>query len=751
MEINDSNVKNNFHFLEDTKENLDNINKQNDNNNPEIDNKNFIKNILLNNNKDNYKENSIKLEELIDENEQSKDVLLSFEKSTNIFKEEDLISEQSKPNENIQYLKAKDWKYTKKINYSDIEKKFGLIKNKLNKDEIKKLNNELKEKTIDSIYNLDKNINYKINKIQNIHYLIENYLKINTFNNENHDLEKFIFKYRTIFKDNNNFYRCVIFSFLENIILTNNIMFLKELMIEIDEKISLNNNIIKNNDYLKNELELYININLINELLYILIKYMIKNFNISYKIFIKIYLLYEDFDYGMIFIIRYLLYEYINENKYKTYSEENKIEISELLPSKYNKMYITTEKKFDLFYINELFKMKSYDCKIIYFLIPYFFDINLNIITYYKTSENSVYLKSYRNEKDKFDLDLFLFKGNYDVCYNFKYYDFYSKNLSIFENKQISSNKKDLDNIKNDIKENILDDDLKINDINIETEEDIHNNICENCSKEYKEKENILKFCPECLDEEFRTDILKLYGIYLQYVDHNYKNYSNQINKYFGTIMHTIKIKNVTIYEAMQDTGYLVYEVLNKVKKDICLICLNNTIKNYYYQLPCECRFCSKKCFKKYIDIMIYKHFEKINKNDFKRQTFVFDNCICGNKYYYNDLLILYNYFKNKNKEKICEMIITIIKNRWKWRCIKCDRNFDPFCMNYRLSLYDPKINEDFYDKTLKHLICSECYDSISLNHIKNVNCIFCKSEHFITDAKRLNYENKEGDLCYLV
>ena len=148
---------------------------------------------------------------------------------------------------------------------------------------------------------------------------------------------------------------------------------------------------------------------------------------------------------------------------------------------------------------------------------------------------------------------------------------------------------------------------------------------------------------------------------------------------------------------------------------------------------------------------MIYKDIDKINQNDYKKQIFIFDYCICGRKYYYDDLLILYNYFKNKKKLKICEMIIKIVRNRWKWKCVKCDKNFDPFCLNYRLILYDPKINEDFYDKELKHLICSDCYYHISSNHKKNVNCIFCKSEHIINESKNLTFENKTGDLCCFI
>ena len=71
--------------------------------------------------------------------------------------------------------------------------------------------------------------------------------------------------------------------------------------------------------------------------------------------------------------------------------------------------------------------------------------------------------------------------------------------------------------------------------------------------------------------------------------------------------------------------------------------------------------------------------------------------------------------------------------------------------MNYKLSLYDPKINVDFYNKEIKHLICSNCFDAIAISQIKNIKCIFCKSEHFMVDSKRLNYENKSGDLCSII
>ena len=469
----DTNQEDNINIIKIDSENI--LNSQNNNIPSLMDNpinEKKIKNLSK------YFEESFKVDGLIEENEDSKEIFLPYEKEKNLFNKseiEDLISEQSHKNEN-QYLKPKVWKYTDKINFEDIDKKYISIKNKLNRENIKKKINEIKEKSIEHLYNIEKGkkSEYKINKIQCFENMIENYIRNNDkkqSENAKEELEKYIYKYRNMFNDNNNFYRCVIFSFLENIILTNNYMFLKELLFEIDDKVSVNNNKIKNNDYLKNEIELYVKIDTIKELLYILIKYMTKNISKSYEVFIKIYLLYEEFDYGMIFILRYLLHEYIYENKYKTYSEDDETEISDLLPSKYNKMRITIEKKFDLFFINELLKMKSYDCKIVFYFIPYYFDINLKIISFYQRADNPIYSKAYREGNDKYTLELLSFKGNYYICYNKKYYEFHCKTLSIFEEKgdKILLNKKSSTISKNSVEISILgDDNIKMNDINID-------------------------------------------------------------------------------------------------------------------------------------------------------------------------------------------------------------------------------------------------------------------------------------------
>ena len=265
-----------------------------------------------------------------------------------------------------------------------------------------------------------------------------------------------------------------------------------------------------------------------------------------------------------------------------------------------------------------------------------------------------------------------------------------------------------------------------------------------------KKKENILKLCPECLNEEFRNDIYNLYIYYLQYVNHNNRDYKHQRDNYFYLILQDTEVKKgISLFKAMTEAGCLIYKVINEIKKDICLICIHNdTSKKFYYQLPCGCRLCSKPCFNKYLDIMIKKFYDKMCNNSYKRIIFLYEFCICGKKYFYDDLIVLYNYLKNKNRINECQMIIKIVRNRWYWKCIKCEHNFDPFCLNKRLILVDNKINKEFYKKQLKHLICSNCYDVISNKHQTTINCNYCQSEHLIVEAAKLNYQNKYPDNC---
>ena len=671
---------------------------------------------------------SISKRTLIEEDiEESKDIFLN-------------LNTQKKEEINNQYLIPKNWKYKNKENHIELEEKFEKIKNNMNKDEIRKLYNDLKIIKLEGENDSD---DLKIKKLDDLYDIKEK---------DEEKLKENIFKIRKIYKDNNNYYRCVIFSLFENMTLKNNILFFKELLIEIDSITSSENNIDKDlfqDEDVKNELQLNNKVDLIKKLLYILIKSMQKSISASYEILLKLYLLKNaEFDLNIILLIRYLLCFYINENKYKTYSKEEKIDIIELIPQKYKEMHIFLQKKFELFFLNELLKLKSYDSKIIHYLLPYFFDINLNIVYYYPDSKNSIYQKQYGikfNNDDDSVINLFYYKSTFNIYYTYKFYEFHTKILSLYEK-----------NKNNNI---IINDDI----IN-KNEQESNNNeineisfapkfICKKCNKEYnneKNKENILKLCPVCLSEEFKNEIYKLFLLYLQYVNHNNKDYKLQINNYFYSMLHKSEIKpGLTLFKVMNESGYLIYKEVNKIKKDICLICRNNNIrKNYYYKLPCGCRFCCKSCFNKYLEIMIKKHYEKMCNNTYEKMIFLFDFCICGKKYYYDDILVLYNFLKEKQRFNECQMIIKIVKNRWYWKCVKCDNNFDPFCLNKRLYLTDDKINKDFYGKHLKHLICSNCFDNPKFKYEAKVECDYCQSKHSIIAYDKLSYKNKDMDSC---
>ena len=270
---------------------------------------------------------------LIEEDEEeSKDVLLN------------LFPKKNKEEKIDEYLKPKLWKYKNKINHKELEEKFDKIKNSMNKEEIRKLNNDLKNK---KIYEENEEDEFKMIKLEDLNDIREK---------DEEKLKENIFVIRKIYKDNNSFYRCVIFSIFENMVLTNNILFFKELLIEIDFIVSSENNRNKElfpDETLINDLQLNIKAEMVKNLLYILIKSMEKSITSSYELLLKLFTDIEiEFDASIILLVRYLLCFYIDENKYKTYSKEEKIDVGDLIPQKYKEMHIFLQKKFELFFIN---------------------------------------------------------------------------------------------------------------------------------------------------------------------------------------------------------------------------------------------------------------------------------------------------------------------------------------------------------------------------------------------------------------
>ena len=337
-----------------------------------------------------------------------------FSQIINNFNNEKLSSTLINFDENIEYLEKKN------INNIYPKEKFENINNKFSKDYIYKMKNYILSLNV-TINKIKEN--QLISPIMNINELIEI--------NNNEDLKEKINKYRRIKGDNNSFYRLIIFGIIESIILYKKIDYLKYLIIDINEIFS-NKNIIK---YLQNE-NIQIKINII--LCILLSIYLnIENNNIeeAYKIFVISINSNKNFDIGLILYYKFIIKNYIEENKNKHYSKNINVIIGSLLPEKYenNGNFL-----FDDFYNENLLKLNIDVEKIIYYITPYILNININIYSQDKQIE-----KYYFEEKLNFEINIFNQNGHYDLLYSNYYYNKFKNYFNpyiIYEN---SLNKED--------------------------------------------------------------------------------------------------------------------------------------------------------------------------------------------------------------------------------------------------------------------------------------------------------------------
>ena len=350
------------------------------------------------------------------------------------------ISSEKKSNKEFEYLKSKKWKYIYEEHESNIENKFLEIEKKLQKNTILILIENLKQFNLKKILdNYDSSDNkYNIGTLNSLEDLIErtyHFAKINkeNMNSDKLKLEKIVFKYRKLKKDGNSFYRGVILNFLENVIFSKNILLMKEILILFDEKISEENPKIKEKNYLINSLK-KIEKNHVIHILYIIIHHMElynKNNNdidinelTPYIILLKAFLFSNEFDEGIIFFIRYVIYEYIKDNENKLINEKNKIKIFDII----------NKKNPDEFYQKLITLGSEANSDSIYsYVVPFIFNCNLDVLIYRINNGSSVIKKiEYRKEKaTEYEINLIFREKDFDIFY--KDY-FYNKNYSELDN-----------------------------------------------------------------------------------------------------------------------------------------------------------------------------------------------------------------------------------------------------------------------------------------------------------------------------
>ena len=252
-----------------------------------------------------------------------------------------------------------------------MENEFKRISNLISQEQISKIKNTYNSLKISDIYqDYDKLKDTKIGSLNPFKYYIQlefccekNYEKLLKLNISDID----IYKYRRVKGDGNCFYRSFIFSFIENIILTNNIILMKEIFIKF-------NNFCEN-DLLRNDI---IGLEEIKIILYIIIDYMQTDNNnlTAFQFFQKSYLFSECLDDGIVLFMRYLIKEYLSLNE-KSYFENNiDVPIGSLLPDKYKRgdVYL-----FEEYYKNDLMKMNEDAKDIAVYNAPYALNCELNI------------------------------------------------------------------------------------------------------------------------------------------------------------------------------------------------------------------------------------------------------------------------------------------------------------------------------------------------------------------------------------
>ena len=328
------------------------------------------------------------------------------------------------------YLKSRKWKYIYEEGESLINMNYRFIEKSLNKEIINSLIENIKKSELKDLLNDEEIINNKktigtLNSLEDLIMRAYNFPEMNEehMKSDKTRLKKIVFKYRQLKKDGNSFYRGVIFNFLENVIFSKNILLMKEILILFREKITEENKIIKENENLINSVKQIDRDSVIN-ILYIIIYYLeipSKERNIeltSYIILLKAFLFCDEFDPGIVFFTRYLIYEYIKENENKFISEKKKEKIIDIISN-----------------INEFYKdlitmgKEANNSPIYSDVVPFIFNCQLDILIYRQNPEETfIKMMNYRNEKyTEYEINLIFREKDFDIFY--KEY-FYAKNYN---------------------------------------------------------------------------------------------------------------------------------------------------------------------------------------------------------------------------------------------------------------------------------------------------------------------------------
>ena len=665
-----------------------------------------------------------------------------------------LLKKSSSSFDKNQYIQPTDWNYVNDDYITELETKFGTFENNINKRQYANLCKSVRNCKLEVVHR-NPNTFYNVNPLSTLEYLVEStffYDKSLKAQMLLHitELEDNVYRWRSIKGDGNCFYRACIFSFLENIIFTNNIMLLKEFIVMFDEKITVDNPNIKNIPYIQKEMK-KVDRALVSQILYLIMNG-IDNGKIGdmtpYEILLKSINFCNQFDYGMIFFFRYLIYEFIKSNLDKAYTTEFSVKIGNLLPSEYE-----TDKGeflYDKFFEEQLLRMNTDAEKIVIYLTPFVLKSDLNIIMYEFDMEDSVFTREFKCGMDKsFKIELLFRKTHYDITYSKGYFDMYQKEFSSYVN--INENIRVIDtkslNCVREMKKKNEEskEKLNINVIQVELNEntvvDINANdkgmnseaTCLSCKQPYTSKENFFGLCDKCLDSELDSQMFGFYLMYLQSALREYNKQRVNLSKYCQSFFNTkeciINGQPLPISQAASIAGISLPTLITRTKQKICVACqeaINDD--KFYIKLPCSCVLCTQKCFEKFFNYFITEDIEFKEQNNYNYP--ILANCLCGYQYNNNDYCTLYKEFEKRKYVTYMNGVRDIIIDTWRKKCMVCLQKYSENIQFRTITLKDKRLTEEYRIKEIKHLLCNECFEKIKKD--KDVECLLCGCGHKI-------------------
>ena len=413
---------------------------------------------------------------------------------------------------------------------------------------------------------------------------------------EKREMLKDIKYYRRIRGDGNCFYRTVIFQLFEIIIFNKKIEYLKGFIWDINKCYENKNNekYLKINSFetIKHKLCIQILISIYNKLIE-------DNIEEAYKIFLFSMNSCKYFDLGLIWYFRYELYLYIKENENKLFSENFEVLIGNLLPSKFEK---DGNFLFEKFYDKYLLKLYTDAEKIIIYLTPFIFGINLCIYLFDGEKQNFSYSEN-NNKIFEHEITMINKVGHYELLYPIdyyekyheflKYYIYFEKYESIIEEIPLKMNLKLSKLEHNDKIKRISQSEIIFNDINNKIKNDENIKKCKNCqivSEFLNDPSNNTELCETCLKNSLISECLSQYYIFIEGIDNNekYKISSLKISIFGKEFIFK------PLFELLQKYDKSLNKKIFK-SKIMTMICINckSIIEDQKIILPCDSAICN--------------------------------------------------------------------------------------------------------------------------------------------------------------